>query len=71
MGRPPLADRELILRAALEIGFAGLTMTAVGERLGVSHSTLYNYFRNRGELTMAAVDSIDWPEPRETTGGSS
>lgn len=69
MGRPPSADREAIVQAAVEIGFARLTMTAVGKRVGVSHSTLYHYFGNRRELAAAAVDhavnAIDWPVPGE------
>lgn len=67
MGRPPLVDREAIIRAALEIGFSRLTMPAVGQRLGISHSTLYRYFRSRDDLAAAAVDqavnAIEWPEP--------
>ncbi|MFE9748354.1 TetR/AcrR family transcriptional regulator [Saccharothrix saharensis] len=67
MGRPPVADREAIVRAALEIGFSRLTVSAVGERLGISHSTLYRYFKNRDELAAAAVDeavqAIEWPVP--------
>ncbi|WP_218131116.1 TetR/AcrR family transcriptional regulator [Lentzea albidocapillata] len=69
MGRPPLVDREAIIRAALEIGFSRLTMPAVGELLGVSHSTVYRYFRSRDDLAAAAVDqavdAIEWPEPGE------
>lgn len=69
MGRPPLVDREAIIRAALEIGFSRLTMPAVGERLGISHSTLYRYFRSRDDLVAAAVDhavnAIEWPGPGE------
>jgi AcrR family transcriptional regulator len=67
MGRPPRADRDVIVAAALEIGLAELTMTAVGKRLGISHSTLYGYFRSRDELAAAAVDhavdAIEWPQP--------
>lgn len=67
MGRPPVVDRETIVRTSLEIGFSRLTMSAVGTRLGISHSTLYGYFRNRDELIAAAiehvVDAIEWPEP--------
>ncbi|MFD3642442.1 MULTISPECIES: TetR family transcriptional regulator [Streptomyces] len=67
MGRPPMADREAIIAAALGIGFARLTMPAVAERLGISHSTLYRYFPSRDALAAAAadraVDAIEWPEP--------
>ncbi|RDI35343.1 TetR/AcrR family transcriptional regulator [Lentzea flaviverrucosa] len=69
MGRPPLADREAIIRTALEIGLSRLTMPAVGERLGISHFTLYRYFRSRNDRAAAAVDqavdAIEWPEPGE------
>ncbi|MEU7838889.1 MULTISPECIES: TetR/AcrR family transcriptional regulator [unclassified Nonomuraea] len=67
MGRPPFADRDAIVAAALEIGLAEFTMTAVAKRLGTSHSTLYGYFRSRDELAAAAVDqavdTVEWPEP--------
>ncbi|MFE4530753.1 TetR/AcrR family transcriptional regulator [Streptomyces anulatus] len=69
MGRPPMADREAIIAAALGIGFARLTMPAVAERLGISHSTLYRYFPSRDALAAAAadhaVDAIEWPEPED------
>ncbi|WP_173139046.1 TetR/AcrR family transcriptional regulator [Kibdelosporangium persicum] len=67
MGRPALVDREAIVRAAIEIGFDRLTMSAVGSHLGVAHSTLYRYFGSRDALASAAidhcVDSVQWPEP--------
>jgi AcrR family transcriptional regulator len=69
IGRPPVADQDAILRAALDIGFSRLTMAAVGARLGISHSTLYRYFRNRDDLAVAAVgravEAVDWPLPQE------
>jgi AcrR family transcriptional regulator len=65
MGRPRSADRETIVRAALDIGFSRLTMSSVGGRLGVAHSTLYRYFPSRDALAAAAVDhavdAIEWP----------
>lgn len=67
MGRPSRVDREAIVRAAVEIGFDQLTMSAVGSRLGVRHSTLYRYFGTRDALAAAAIDrcvgSVPWPEP--------
>ncbi|MEU4177372.1 helix-turn-helix domain-containing protein [Streptomyces sp. NPDC026589] len=64
-----MADREAIIAAALGIGFARLTMPAVAERLGISHSTLYRYFPSRDALAAAAadraVDAIAWPEPED------
>ncbi|MFI1012563.1 TetR/AcrR family transcriptional regulator [Streptomyces sp. NPDC020965] len=69
MGRPPMADREAIIGAALSIGFARLTMPAVAEHLGISHSTLYRYFPSRDALAAAAADhavrAIEWPVPEE------
>jgi AcrR family transcriptional regulator len=66
MGRPALVDREAIVRAAIEIGFDRLTVSAVGSRLGVAHSTLYRYFSSRDALAAAAIDrcvgSVQWPE---------
>ncbi|MFB9834716.1 TetR/AcrR family transcriptional regulator [Actinoallomurus acaciae] len=67
VGRPPLVDRQSIVRAAVEVGFDAITMTAVAEHLGIKHSTLYRYFANRDELITAAVDSAvtetTWPTP--------
>jgi AcrR family transcriptional regulator len=51
--------RERILQAAVDIlrreGFEAVSIRAIAERLGVSHMTLYTYFRNREEL-MATLD---------------
>ncbi|MDN3356781.1 TetR/AcrR family transcriptional regulator [Actinomadura sp. DC4] len=67
LGRPPLVDRQSIVRAAIGVGFGAITMTAVAEHLGIKHSTLYRYFANRDELITAAVDlavaEASWPEP--------
>jgi AcrR family transcriptional regulator len=62
-----MADRDTIVRAAIELGFDQLTMPAVGKRLGISHSTLYRYFPSRDALAAAAIEhavnAIEWPEP--------
>lgn len=67
MGRPPLVDRESIVRAAVSVGFDRLTVSAVADRLGVSHSALYRYFGSRDALASAAIDlcveSVEWPSP--------
>ncbi|UJW29977.1 TetR/AcrR family transcriptional regulator [Saccharothrix sp. AJ9571] len=67
MGRPSLVDRDTIVRAAVDLGFDRLTVSAVSARLGVSHSTLYRYFGSRDALASAAIDlavsSIEWPAP--------
>lgn len=66
-GRPPRLTREEIARAVLEIGFDGLTLTAVRERLDVGETTLFRYVRDRDELVRLAleyaVESIEWPSP--------
>lgn len=55
----------MILRAARDLGFDNLTMTSLGKRLGVSHSTLYGYFASRDELVVAIIEDIfvgiRWP----------
>jgi AcrR family transcriptional regulator len=56
LGRPPRVNRELIARAAHEIGLADLTMTAVAARLGVSVTTLYYHVRDRDELRRLAAE---------------
>lgn len=52
-------------RAALAEGLPNLSMPAVARRLGVSHSTLYRYVRDRDDLLVAALDlalrEFDWP----------
>jgi AcrR family transcriptional regulator len=69
IGRPSLVDRDTIVRTAVEVGFDRLTVSAVGSRLGVSHSALYRYFGSRDALAAAAidqcVDSVQWPGPGE------
>lgn len=66
-GRRPGFTLDDIARAALAVGFADLTMTAVAERLGVRHSSLYRRVRSRDELVSAAIDravrDVEWPRP--------
>lgn len=47
---------EAIAEAALAIGLDKVTMTAVAERLGVDHSSLYRHVGNRAELLVVAAD---------------
>ncbi|MEM9035483.1 MAG: TetR/AcrR family transcriptional regulator [Actinomycetota bacterium] len=59
-------DRDRIAAAALEVGFADLTVESVAAALGVTHSTLYHHVRNRDELLALAVDRAaaarPWPD---------
>lgn len=66
-GRKATLSRRLVADAAVEIGFQSLTLTAVAERLGVSHAGLYTHIRDRDDLVIAAADRVaettTWPEP--------
>ncbi|WP_254919056.1 TetR/AcrR family transcriptional regulator [Oceanicola sp. 22II-s10i] len=64
MGRPvvmtPEARREKILSALdllfREVGLAGMTMTAIARRAGMSKQTLYDIFRDRDTLFEAYLE---------------
>ena len=49
-GRPAQLSREQIVAAALGLDLETLTMRALAQRLGVTHSTLYGWVANRAEL---------------------
>jgi AcrR family transcriptional regulator len=53
------AKRRAILAAAAEVfrdnGFAGASMSAVGERAGSSKATLYRYFPSKADLFVALM----------------
>jgi AcrR family transcriptional regulator len=55
-------SREEILEAAvavaLETGMAGLTFSAVGQRLGISDRTIVYYFATKPELVVAVVEVL-------------
>lgn len=65
VGRPPRVDRQMIIDAAVAIGFDHLSMPAVGQRLKVTHTALYSHVKDRNELVIAAIDGLfaaeDWP----------
>ena len=65
-GRPRSLSLEVIVEAVLEDGIATFGMPSVAARLGVAHSGLYRYVRNRDELLVAAIEhaalSVDWPD---------
>lgn len=62
-GRKPSVNLDQISAAALEVGFACMTMSAVAEHLGVNHATLYRYVSGKSDLVLRAVDRalIDAP----------
>lgn len=68
VGRPPKIDREMIAKAAHEIGLTGLTMKAVAERLGVSVPGLYHHIEGKDDLMRLAAEysagRIELPKDR-------
>lgn len=64
-GRPPKITQDDIINAVLAEGFAGLTVPAVAERLGVTIMTLYRHVPTRGHLLALAWDHVlgthTWP----------
>lgn len=65
-GRPRQLSLELIVQAVLEDGIATFSMPSIAARLGVAHSGLYRYVRDRDELLVTAIEqaalSVDWPD---------
>lgn len=55
-------QRAELLRAAVDVvascGAAGLTLAAVGERVGLARSSVYKYFTSVDDLVLAAVEEI-------------
>ncbi|GAA0631205.1 hypothetical protein GCM10010174_60090 [Kutzneria viridogrisea] len=64
-GRPPTLCREDVARATLAVGIEQLSLSSVARHLGVSHSTLYRYVRDKDDLLAVAVEqafrTADWP----------
>ncbi|MGC4941999.1 TetR/AcrR family transcriptional regulator [Kribbella sp. DT2] len=62
MSRKARVDREGIVRAALELldekGPAGLSMRALGSRLGVQAASLYNHVSGKSELRQLVADAV-------------
>jgi len=56
VGRPARLDREMIARAAFEIGLGQVTMKAVAEHLGVSVPGLYHHVDGRDDLMRLAAE---------------
>ncbi|MGO1506732.1 MAG: TetR/AcrR family transcriptional regulator [Microbacterium sp.] len=62
-----MTTRDAIIDAVFAEGLDRFTVTGVAKRLGITHGTLYRYYRSREELAAAAVSVIvertNWPEP--------
>lgn len=67
MGRPRKLTDQDIIDAVLAEGFAGITVPAVAQRVGVSTVTLYRYTRTRSDLLSLAwnhvITTTPWPAP--------
>ena len=72
-GRTAL-DRELVLRAALELadesGLDGLSMRKLGQRLGVEAMSLYNHVDGKDDVVGAIIDMV-WAEVEPAAAGAS
>ncbi|HXY93573.1 MAG TPA: helix-turn-helix domain-containing protein [Acidimicrobiia bacterium] len=55
-GRPARLDRDMIARAAFEIGLDRVTMKAVADHLGVSVPGLYHHVEGREDLMQLAAE---------------
>ena len=62
-------DTDSIERAALDLvdegGLDGLTMRALGRRLGVDPTAVYRYYRSKDDLLEALVDRVFTAPPRD------
>jgi AcrR family transcriptional regulator len=56
IGRPARLDREMIARAAHDIGLDHVTMKAVADKLGVSVPGLYHHVDGRDDLMQLAAE---------------
>lgn len=72
-GRPQKIDRDDIIHAVLAEGFAGITVPAVADRLGVTAATLYRHVHDRGQMLAMTwghlVDSTRWPSAQQPWDG--
>ena len=65
--RPALTRTDLA-RAAVavldDLGFDGLTMRAIAQRLGVKAASLYNHVRDKGDILALVADAVVGEVPR-------
>ncbi|MER8029028.1 TetR/AcrR family transcriptional regulator [Streptomyces bauhiniae] len=57
-GRPPRLSREAIVAAALRCDLRTATMRDLADELGVSHSALYRWVKNRDELLDLVSETV-------------
>lgn len=66
-GRPNRITRDIIARAALDIGVKKATIPLIAIHLGVGHSALYHHVKSRDEIISLAaeiaVQELDWRAP--------
>ena len=64
--------RDDLVRAALglldDVGFDGLTMRNLAERLGVQAASLYNHIRDKQDVLTLVADAISGEVQRPTAG---
>lgn len=62
-GRPPRSSRQAVVDAGLEIlrsqGLAAVTLSAVGQRLGLGKVALYTYVASKDDLLRAMRDEVN------------
>src|SRR5713101_1483829 len=75
MGRPPIIDRQVAVKTALEIidseGLDAISMRSLAQRLGVRSASLYHHFDNKDAMLQAVCKLIfhEIPLPDERTEG--
>lgn len=68
VGRPARINRQMIAKAAHDLGLDGLTLRAVADHLGVSIAALYHHVSSKDDLMRAAAEysasRVPLPEDR-------
>ena len=67
---PPNTSREEIMRVSRKIvsekGLSALNMRALAKECGIALGTLYNYYSDKDELVVAAIESV-WQDILENS----
>ncbi|WED24689.1 TetR family transcriptional regulator [Vibrio sp. JC009] len=68
VGRPARISQNDVSQAALDIGLDKVTVKAIGQHLGVDHSSLYRHVKSRNDILYAATDSafLSIKSPQQT-----
>ena len=71
---PPNTSREEIMRVSRKIvsekGLPALNMRALAKECGIALGTLYNYYSDKDELVVAAIESV-WQDILEKSAPDS